>query len=427
MKSRLQVKIETMAFGGYGVARSGGKVLFIPYAATGDEVLVEVTGEKKRYSLGRVVRIIQPSPLRVAPPCPYFGVCGGCQWQHIDDPCQGDMKRTILIETLRRLGKLDRMPPVETPSSSRPYGYRVRVQLKVKGKAIGYYQEGTHRIVDISRCMIAHPIVNRIISIMREEREAFLKMKEIEINASPEEEKGVLLCHPHSEDRRFEHVAKRLLQDQPVLRSIGIAMKGKWSFWGDPRLSFTVRPGQAGESGTLAIRVSPGSFSQVNPEQNHTLIDTVLGFSGLKNYETVLDLYAGAGNLTLPLSIHAGEVFGVEANKPAAEDGKFNAVRNGIRNLHFIEGEVEEVLRGWKRGRPDQVVLDPPRTGCKNVVDRIAGLEPKKIIYVSCDPATFSRDLRLFHGRGYFLRRLRLIDMFPQTYHMEVAGLLQPS
>lgn len=424
MNSEVKAKIESMAFGGYGVARVDGKVLFIPYAVTGDEVLIEVTGEKKRYSLGRVVRIIQPSPLRVAPPCPYFGVCGGCQWQHINDPRQGEMKLGIFYDLLKRLGKLDNIPPVDVAPSPEPYGYRVRVRLKVKGKAIGYYQEGTHRIVDISHCMIAHPIVNRIISIIREEREAFLKMKEIEINASPEKGKGVLLCHPHSHDWRFEHIVKQLLQDQPVLRGIGIAMKGRWAFRGDPRLSFKVRLGQAGESRTLAIRISPGSFSQVNLEQNQALINTVLEFSGLKNHETVLDLYAGAGNLTLPLAIHAGEVFGVEANKTAVEDAKFNAVRNGIRNLHFIEGEVEEVLKGWKRDRPDQVILDPPRTGCKNIVDRIAGLEPKKIIYVSCDPTTFSRDLRLFHERGYSLRKLRLIDMFPQTYHMEAVGLL---
>jgi 23S rRNA (uracil1939-C5)-methyltransferase len=427
MNSGLQVKIESMAFGGYGVARVDGKVLFIPYAVTGDEVRIEVTGEKKRYSMGRVVGVVEPSPWRVPPPCPHFGVCGGCQWQHIDNSSQGEMKRAILCDLLKRLGSLDKIPPVDVVPSPKPYGYRVRVQLKVRGKAFGYYQEGTRRIIDISHCPISHPLINRIILILRGQPDGFSNMEEIEINVSPEEEKGVLLLHPlhpHSHDRRFEHFAKQFLQSQPVLQGIGMAAKRGWTLIGDPSLSLTVPFPEGERERNLSFRISPGSFSQVNPEQNQKLIDTVLEFSGVKNHEKVLDLYAGVGNLTLPLAVHAGEVFGVEESRIAVKDATVNMVRNGVRNARFIEGEVAEVLKDWKSGRPDQVVLDPPRTGCKKVVDRIAGLDPGKIIYVSCEPSTFARDLRLFHERGYSLRKLRLIDMFPQTYHMEVVGLL---
>jgi 23S rRNA (uracil1939-C5)-methyltransferase len=424
MNREVKVKIESMAFGGYGVARVDGKVLFIPYAVTGDEVWVEVTEEKKRYAMGRLVRMVKPSPWRVHPPCPYFGGCGGCHWQHIDPSVQGEMKQTILSEILKRLGKLEKIPSIGVAPSSKPYGYRVRVQLKVRGKTIGYYQERSRRMVDISHCPISHPLINRIILILREQRDAFSNMEEIEINVSPEEEKGALLFHPHSYDQRFEHFAKQFLQSQPVLQGIAIAKKGGWTLFGNPSLSLTVSFREAERERTLSFRISPGTFSQVNLKQNQKLIDTVLEFSGMEEHEKVLDLYAGVGNLTLPVAIHAGEVWGVEENRWAVEDAKFNAERNGIRNARFIQGKVEEVLKDWKKERPDQIVLDPPRTGCKKVVDQIAGLEPKKIVYVSCEPTTLSRDLRLFYETGYSLRKLCLIDMFPQTYHMEVVGLL---
>lgn len=421
---KVKVKIDSMAFGGYGVARVDGKVLFIPYAVTGDEVWVEITQEKKTYSMGKLVRIVEPSSQRVDPFCPYFGECGGCQWQHINPSIQGAIKRTIFIEILKRLGKFDPMPSVEVVPFPNPYGYRVRVQLKVRKKMIGYYQEGTHRIVDITHCPIAHPLVNRIISILRDQRDHFSSMEEIEVNVSSREEKGVLLLHPYSKDQRLKHFAKQLLQNQSLLKGIAIARGNQWTSLGNPSISFMVPFTEGEKVNKLSFRISPGSFSQVNPEQNEKLIQTVLEFSSVKKNEKVLDLYAGVGNFTLPLAIHAGEVWGIEENRLAVGDAKFNAESNGIQNARFIEGKVETILKEWKMEKPDQVILDPPRAGCKKIVDLIAGLKPKKIIYVSCEPTTFSRDLRLFEERGYSLERLRLIDMFPQTYHMEVVGLL---
>lgn len=414
-----------MAFGGYGVARADGKVLFIPYTVTGDEVWIEITEEKKRYSMGKLVRIVESSPLRVEPPCPYFGVCGGCQWQHIDPSVHGEMKKAILIDILKRLGKLEEIPPMDVAPFPKPYGYRVRVQLKVRGKAIGYYQERSRRIVDITHCPISHPLINRIIPILREHRDWLSNMEEVEINVSPGEGQGVLLFHPRSYDQRFKHFARELLQIQPVLKGIAIAKNEGWIQFGNPSLSFTVSFGEAEKERNLSFRISPGSFSQVNPEQNEKLVRTVVEFSGAGEDDRVLDLFAGAGNFTLPLAVHSREVWGVEGSKPAAEDAKFNAERNGIQNAYFIQGEVEGILKDWNKGKPDVMILDPPRAGCKKIVDLIAGLEPKKIVAVSCEPTTFARDLRLFTDRGYSLERLRLIDMFPQTYHMEVVGLLE--
>jgi len=436
---KMKVKIDSMAFGGQGVARVEGKVLFVPYTVTGDEVWIEITEEKKKHSIGKLVGISEPSSLRVDPPCPYFGECGGCQWQHINPSIHGEIKRTILIETLKRLGKLGQIPPVEVVPFLKPYGYRTRVQLKVRKKTMGYYQKGSHKIVDINHCPISHPLTNRIISILRDQRDHFSSMEEIEIKVSPREEKGVLLLHPYSYDQQFEHFAKQFLPlpfppprrgreregaNQPVLKGIAIAKKEGWIQFGNPSLSFTIPFSEEEKERGLVFRISPGSFSQVNLEQNEKLIQTVIEFSSPVKSERVLDLYAGVGNFTLPLSLGAGEVWGIEENKVAIEDVKFNAERNGIRNARFIEGTVEAVLKDWNKGKPDQIILDPPRAGCKRVIDQIVKWEPKKIVYVSCEPTTFARDLGLFMERGYSLERLRLIDMFPQTYHMEVVGLL---
>jgi 23S rRNA (uracil1939-C5)-methyltransferase len=399
-------------------------VVFVPYAVTGDRAWVEVIEEKKKYSMGRLIQIVEPSPWRVNPPCPYFGSCGGCQWQHIDYSAQGELKKGILGDLLKRLGKLKEIPSVGLVPSPKSYDYRIRIQLKVRGKAMGYYREGSHQIVDIDRCPISHPLVNRIIQKLRGEFAALELMKEIEINVSPEEGRGIILFHPHSLDRRIESLTQKLLQSDPILRGIATAGGRESNLFGDPVLNFTIPLSQ---ERNLTLRISPGSFSQVNLEQNQALIQIVLQFSEVDQEDRVFDLYAGAGNLTLPLALRAKEVVGIEENRMAIKDAQFNAERNGTKNCHFIQGRVEDVLLDWKRETPHVIVLDPPRTGCKTILDRVVGLKPRKIIYVSCEPTTFSRDLHLFSERGYSLQRLSLIDMFPQTYHMEVVGLLKPN
>jgi 23S rRNA (uracil1939-C5)-methyltransferase len=197
--------------------------------------------------------------------------------------------------------------------------------------------------------------------------------------------------------------------------------------FGDPSLNFTISLNRWGEKSVLRLRSSPESFFQVNLEQNQTLVRTVLEFSEVNEDERVLDLYAGMGNFTLPLAIASKEVWGIEENPAAVEDARFNTERNGIKNCNFIQGRVEDILKHWKRERPDLIILDPPRMGCKAVLDQVVRLKPDKIVYISCEPTTFARDLRLFSERGFHLQRLNLVDMFPQTYHMEVVGLLTQS
>ncbi len=190
---KFEVLIESVGFKGYGVARIHGKVVFIPYTMTGDRAWIEVIEEKKNYSKGRLIQILNPSPWRTNPLCTRFGSCGGCHWQHIDYSRQCKIKKEILEDLLKRIGRLKEIPPPSVIHSPQPYGYRVRVQLKAKGKRLGYYQEKSHRVVDIQTCPIAHPLINQLLSIIRERLLSFIQTEEIEINVSPDENQGVIL------------------------------------------------------------------------------------------------------------------------------------------------------------------------------------------------------------------------------------------
>jgi len=423
----VQAKIESMAFKGYGVARIDGQVVFIPQSVTGDRGWIKIIEKRKAYSIGKLITLIEPSPFRVEPPCSLFGQCGGCQWQHIDHSVQINLKKEILTEVLKRLGRLKEIPPLTTAPSTQSYGYRARAQLKVKGETMGFFQERSHRIANIDHCPISHPLINQIISSLQKELPFFPRIEEIEVNVSPEEGKGILILHPLSSHQGMNHLVQDLLKTHPILRGIAVVRGNGFTFFGDPFLSFAISSNRFGERRNLSLRTSPQSFYQVNLEQNHTLIQTVLEFSDVNEDEKVLDLYAGIGNFTLPLAIASKEVWGIEENRWAVQDATLNAERNGVKNCTFIHGRVEDILRYWTKEKPDLVILDPPRMGCKVVFERIIKLQPKKMVYVSCEPTTFSRDLRLFSEAGYAIRRLSLVDMFPQTYHMEVVGLLQQS
>jgi 23S rRNA (uracil1939-C5)-methyltransferase len=421
----VQISIESMAFKGFGVTRANGKVIFIPYSVTGDEAWVEIVEEKKNYSIGNLKKIIKPSPWRVEPKCPCFGRCGGCHWQHIDTSIQGELKKEILKEVLKRLGGLKEMPSITLVPSPQPYGYRARVQLKTKGESIGYYQERSHRLVAITHCPIAHPLINQMLPPIRKALPFHTRMEEIEMNVSPEEGKGVLILHPLSFQQGMENIMNDFLQAHPILKGIAVKKKEGLTFVGEPHLYFTISLNRSGKKRYLKFRTSPESFFQINLEQNQRLIQTVMEFGDVKKDETVLDLYAGIGNFTLPLAIEAKEVLGIEENPMAVEDAQFNAEENEIKQCHFIPGRVEDVLKHWESERYDLIVLDPPRSGCKAVADQMVRLKPEKIVYISCEPTIFSRDLRLFLEKGYQLQKLTLIDLFPQTYHMEVVALLK--
>jgi 23S rRNA (uracil1939-C5)-methyltransferase len=425
MSNLLDLHIDSMAFRGYGVSRHGGKVIFVPFTVTGDEVQVEIVEERKNYSLARVSRIVKPSPWRVEPRCPYFGRCGGCHWQHINPLFQVEIKGGILKDILGRLGGLKEIPSFSLAPSKHPYEYRVRVQLKVEGKGIGYYQESSHRLIPIDHCPIAHPLVNETLSALRQDFPFLERLNEVEINVSPEEGKSILLLYFPRFLRGAEREARSFLEHHPVVKGMAMATKGRPLRLGDSTLNFTVPFQRYGRQRTLSLRASPETFFQVNLEQNQRLVQTVLEFSDVKGEEKLLDLYSGIGNLTLPLATEAKEILGVEGNKAAVEDARWNARKNGISHCRFVRASVEDMLETFEGSHPDVLVLDPPRTGCKALRTHMDRLNPKRVVYVSCDPTTLARDLRFFSEKEFRLQDIRLLDFFPQSYHMEVVALLR--
>lgn len=425
MSHLLHLHIDSMAFKGYGVSRYGGKVIFVPFTVTGDEVHVEIVEERKNYSLARVSGIVKPSSSRVEPRCPYFGRCGGCHWQHINPLTQAEIKGGILKDILARLGGLKEIPPFPLAPSKHPYGYRVRVQLKVEGKEIGYYQEGSHCFIPVDHCPIAHPLVNETLSTLRQGFPVLEGLSEVEINVSPEEGKSILLLHFPRFPKGIEKEALSFLEHHPLVKGIAMVVKGRSLRLGDPTLNFTVPFQLYGRQRTLRLRASAETFFQVNAEQNPRLVQTVLDFSDLKGDERLLDLYSGVGNLTLPLAMEAKETLGIEENKIAVEDARWNTRRNGIAHCRFVRASVEDMLKTLESSPPDVLVLDPPRTGCKAVGTHMDRLSSKRVVYVSCDPTTLARDLRFFSEKKFRLQDIRLLDFFPQSYHMEVVVLLR--
>ncbi|MGQ9508412.1 MAG: 23S rRNA (uracil(1939)-C(5))-methyltransferase RlmD [Thermodesulfobacteriota bacterium] len=420
----MRVRIESVAYKGYGVGRFQGKVLFVPYTVTGDDVLVSLIEERKNYSIAKLEKVFFYSPWRRTPPCPYFGRCGGCQWQHIDPSIQGELKREILKELLKRVGGLKEIPSLSIIPSPFPYGYRVRIQLKLNGKRMGFFEERSNRLIEIEECLIAHPLINTILKEVKKGSFPLSELRKIEINVSPDEEKGILILHPNPSKSIKYLPIQELLRSSSILKGIVLVSKRERKSFGDPILHLIMKVFSRGIEKVFHLRASPESFYQVNLTQNLKLIETVLEFAQLGGEERVLDLYSGIGNLTLPLATESKQVIGIEGNRKAIEDSLFNAKKNQIENCHFLQGKVEERIKEV-HGGVDLIVLDPPRRGARAILDEIDRLHPKRILYISCEPPTFVRDIRILSQKGYSLREVRLVDMFPQSYHMEVVGLLQ--
>lgn len=414
------LKIDSLSFGGCGVGRVSGKVVFVPYSAPGDEVRIKTTKEEKGFMEGDIVELISPSPIRKEPPCPYHSICGGCNWLHIPYKEQVKAKEEIFKDTLKRIGKVD--PSIVEPIRPSPLelNYRSRVQFKVWENKIGFYKRESHELVNISECPLAHPLINRILKGLREIwPPSPSSITRVDINISPSDGKGIVSVYLKERSGfDFAHFFKMLNQAIPEVTGLIIHHAKDEKIYGSPYLF--------SDEGGFRFRASEGSFSQVNYHQNLNMKDYILSLADLKGKETVLELYSGGGNFTIPIASKAGKVFGVEVSPPSISDAIENAKINGIRNATFIKATAEKGLQEICKGgvtpplQIDIVVVDPPRDGCsQKVIEGVVSLKPKKIIYVSCNPSTLARDLSRFRELGYHTRSSRPFDMFPQTYHIE--------
>ncbi len=421
----MKVAIEKVVYGGRGMGRVDGKIVFVPFTAPGEQVEAEVTREKKGYIEAVLKKLEQGSPLRIQPFCPLFEECGGCQYQHLPYSEQLQLKEAILKDTLApwaRKENLEVHPIIPSPHDRR---YRIRAQLKagMSGgrRVLGFHAWRTHRVVDVQECPLLHPLVNGILAGLRNwMREGTpFSITSAEVQVSPEEGKGVVSlrsempCRP----QEVEEIGKRIGGVK------GVVVRGRRkTSWGELTLFYDC-PGLLGKKG-LRMGTSGESFFQVNPHQNWNLRRLVVEWAGLTGQEKILDLFCGSGNLTLPLAQRAREVWGIDHDAQAIDHAARNARQNNLDNCRFIAASAQEgVKRALKKARGvDVAVLDPPRAGARAVLDPLVSLRPSKILYVSCEPPTLMRDLRRLAALGYELERIQPLDMFPQTFHVEVIA-----
>jgi 23S rRNA (uracil1939-C5)-methyltransferase len=385
-----------------------------------------VLHEKKDYAEAVLKEIEIGSPRRVPPFCPLYGDCGGCQYQHFAREDQLRLKEEAAREVLGRLSRKENFEFLPIVASPLDRGYRIRAQFKAGEKAgrkfLGFHAWRTHRVVEVTRCPLLDPLANRILSGLNEwlSGERDIPLKGADLQVSPEEGRGVVILQTEGAwDHDKVQKMGRAIQG---VKGIAWGQRDKF-FWGDSAL-FYESPPIGGRR--LRLRVSGESFVQVNPGQNENLVRKVADWAELTGEEKVLDLFCGSGNLTLPLALAARRVWGIDQDRQAIDSARDNARRNGLPHCSFWAGPAEEGLRRVREeaAAVDLAVLDPPRVGAHAALEPIASLRPRKILYVSCEPPTLARDLARLGSLGYNVRRVQPLDMFPQTYHVELIAEL---
>jgi 23S rRNA (uracil1939-C5)-methyltransferase len=422
------LRIDSLAYGGNGVGRHEGKAIFVPYSAPDDLLRCRVVREKKRYAEAEIIEVVEPSSLRRRPLCPVFGRCGGCQWQHLPYREQGVWKERIFRDTLVRHGALSAEKILPLASAPDEWNYRSRVQFKCRhtdsGFVMGFYRRGSHFIVDVEHCLIAAGAINEALTLFR----AWLSVSPCPERVSQVDlavdDEGRVRAVVHVLDERRNILADYL---RPRVAEVGYALffmtghkESLRHVFGEEDLH--IHP--LADSG-LRLAYGPGGFAQVNLEQNRQLVAKIRGAIEGDRPRRILDLYCGMGNFSLPLAGIADEVVGVEDYAPSIDKARENAAATMTSNVHFHARPAEGAYAALAGNLGlDLVVLDPPRTGCYQVVRELAALHPEKILYVSCDPPTLARDLGpLLHG-GYQVQWAQPIDLFPQTHHTESVTIL---
>lgn len=407
--NEITVKAETPVYGGYVMARDG-KIMFIKGAIPGETVEVVVNEKKKDYSIASVASIIEPSPFRRRPGCSLFGECGGCQLQYMDYGKQVSVKEEILVDAMKRIGGLDvRLMPSIT---GKEFNYRHRGQFKVSQEGeIGFYREGTRDVIPVEKCPVMTDEINS----------ALHKIRGMDI-------KGAKEIYIISGDT-VALLVKGNLPEDSVQKMHEIGISGIAFDSGDSIGKDYITL----DINSMKYSVTPWSFFQSHWALNRVVIDTVIGKLTPLGDKRILDLYSGAGNFSIPLSVLSKEVVAVEENPNAVEDGKRNLIINGVRNCTFINSPVERLFGNKKMQKNaklfneavyDIIILDPPRAGLTSeCIRRIMETNSRKVVYVSCNPATLARDMKKMTER-YEIESLRMIDFFPNTYHIEAIAFL---
>lgn len=442
----ITLTFEDLTHEGNGVGKIDGYPLFVPYALPGEEAVVKVLKANKKFGYGKLVEMKKESTERVDPPCNVYYKCGGCQLQHMSYELQLDMKQNQVKNVMRKIAHLDHVPIHPTIGLEDPWRYRNKVQIPVgekNGELItGFYRMRSHDIIDeMERCIIQDETNDIIVDAVREiandlgisaydedKDRGVLRHIMVRTGRTTKEIMVVLITRtdklPHQEE-----LIQRLTEAHPQIKSIVHNINRKRTnvifgrktkvIWGEEYIYDTI--------GDIRFAISPRSFYQVNPEQTKVLYDKALEYAQIDENDVVIDAYCGIGTISLFLAQKAKKVYGIEIVPDAIEDAKMNAKINGITNAEFVVGEAEKVMPEWKNQgfTPDVIVVDPPRKGCEpEFLHAMIEMEPKRIVYVSCNPSTLARDLVILEEGGYETKEVQPVDMFSQTNHVELVALM---
>ncbi|TGA98351.1 23S rRNA (uracil(1939)-C(5))-methyltransferase RlmD [Sporolactobacillus shoreae] len=443
---QIDVTFSDLTQDGSGVAKVDGYTLFVPGALPGEKGTIQVLKTKKGYGYGRLIQLTKPSEKRVDPPCPIYDQCGGCAIQHLSPEGQLDHKRQIVIDALERIGGFSDVTVYPTLGMDEPWDYRNKIQVPVATQngtfAFGFYKKRSHEIVNMDHCIITDPTIDDIVQTVRriaednsiapyDESKNRGTLRHVMARVGKKTGEVMVVLITRTEELPFrKNFIKELTEKHPEIKSIvqNINPKSTNAILGEKTKTLWGRDVIYDQIGGVTFAISAQSFFQVNPEQTEVLYGKALEYAGLTGDETVIDAYCGIGTISLFLAKQAKEVYGVEIVPEAIEDARKNAELNQITNAYFEAGKAEDVIPNWRdQGiEPDVIVVDPPRKGCEaSLIETMIAMQPKRIVYVSCNPATLARDLKMLVPGGYEIKKVQPVDMFPQTLHVECCVSLE--
>jgi len=446
LEESYELFINNYSHQGEGIGRVNNFTVFVPGAILGERVRVKISEVKKNFARGRLKEVISPSPHRIKPSCPVYHLCGGCQLQHIVYEKQLEMKKEIVENALDRIGKqnIKTLPAIGMKD---PWRYRNKGYFQVaqeKGRVrLGFYSAGSYDFVPTSGCILFSLQINKLVNYLEDQ----LSLKKVTLYNSKTEGgnlRNVLIRESRSigeimivfftkEDNLGfdQNVLNDLVRTFPQVVSIyqNINRSPKAVLLGKDFRLLKGKPDLEDALGPFKFKISPQSFFQVNAAQAEILNEKVLEYANLSGEETVIDSYCGTATISIYVAKQAEKVYAIEVEKSAVRDAKINCELNGISNLKLFTGKAEEWLYKWRRSGEEVhlIIVDPPRRGCSlKALKGILKIEPKKIIYISCHPATLARDLKyLTKGGNYKLKKVLPVDMFPQTSHIECIASLE--
>lgn len=428
--------ITGMGSEGEGVGKVDGCAVFVPYALKGEKVRVKIVKVLKNYSFGKLLEVIKPNPLRISPDCEYFYKCGGCNFWHVDYALEVEYKTNKVKDALERIGSVytEVLPVIP---AEKTVNYRNKAQFAVNNDGIGFFAPRSHRLIPIGNCAIQHEINEKAVRTVYEYMEKY--------SVLPYDEKShtgdirhiytrvavntgeIMVCIvtrgkrlPHAQDlvdslRRIDEGIVSIFQNiNPNKTNVALGEK-EVLLWGKSTITDKI--------GDLIFQISPKSFYQVNSAQTKVLYDEIIKLANFTGGERVFDLYCGIGTIALYTAKYVKEVVGVEVVGEAVNNAIKNAEINNINNAVFYKGVAEDIADSL--GKADVVIVDPPRKGCdKKLLLMINTISPNRVIYVSCNPATLARDLKILQAYGFEIKTIQPVDMFPRTPHVETVVLM---